>query len=425
MKVNERAKEDAMALANDMNAFSKADTQIIAKNTIQVKSFKRKTHISPRPFLYRKWYISGYLTGTAATGGTGKTTVTDTEAVSMALGVDLFLSREPLKYGRIKVLILSLEDDEDEYQRRLEAIIRHYCLNDEEVTLLENNIVRLFDSNGSIQITMHEGSTVVRNEEMIIKLKNIILEHGVKVMIVDPLISIHNASENANEQMQVVVSALRSIARDTSAAVHYLHHNRKGGGASADDMRGGVALKDGSRALRMLFKPDNELLKPLNIPAEVKGYLIAETSGKSNFAANPIANHAFYQTIGVNLENATEQFNADSIGVAALYTPPDLMDGISMSQCQKIWNAMKVLEPELRRSSAQTDDWVGLWLMEWLDLNPDKEEDVGRTKEILKAWVKSGVLKKETLDIKYAKSAKKVPIYTVAEGTEEDVENEK
>lgn len=418
MTISEQAKEDAMTLANEMKTSSKTDTQIIAQNTIQVKSFKRKTNIPPRPFLYGKWYISGYLTGTAATGGTGKTTITDIEAVSMALGVDLFRSREPLKFGQMKVLILSMEDDEDEYQRRLEAIIRHYNLTDEEVNALEENIVRVFDSSGSIQITMNDGSTIVRNEVMIERLKGTIKEHNIKVMIVDPLISIHNASENANEQMQVVVSALRSIARDTNTAVHYLHHNRKGGGASADDMRGGVALKDGSRALRMLFKPDSKLLKPMNIPAEIKSYLIAETSGKTNFSANHIGAYTFYHTIGVNLKNATNQFSSDSIGVAALYTPPDLMDGISMSRCQEIWSAMKILSADSRRSSAQTDEWIGYWLMEWLDLNPDIEEDIARTKEILKVWVKNGMLKKETHDIKYAKSTKQVPIYTVTEKME-------
>ncbi len=424
MEVKKQVKEEALRLAAETEN-SKTDTRIIAESTMQVKSFKRKMNIPPRPFLYRKWYISGYLTGTAATGGTGKTTITDIEAVSMALGIDLFRSKESLKYGQMKVLILSLEDDEEEYQRRLEAIIRHYNLTNKEVNTLEHNIVRLFDSSGSVQITMNDGGAIVRNEMMITALKRTIKEHDIKVMIIDPLISIHNASENANEQMQVVVSALRSIARDTNTAVHYLHHNRKGGGASADDMRGGVALKDGSRALRMLFKPDSDLLKPLNIPAEIKSYLIAEISGKTNFSANHIGSYIFYHTIGVNLENATNQFSADFIGVAALYIPPDLMDGISLNKCQEIWNAMKKLGPELRRSSAQADEWIGIWMMEWLDLNPDKEEDVGRTKEILKVWVKSGVLKKETIDIKYAKSIKQVPIYTITENKKEEGQEDK
>ena len=84
-----------------------------------VKPFQRISDIPPRKIVYRK-YIKGYVTGTTAGGGTGKTSVVDVEAVSMALGIDLLHpERKTIRYGPARVIMLSLEDDEMEYARQI------------------------------------------------------------------------------------------------------------------------------------------------------------------------------------------------------------------------------------------------------------------------------------------------------------------
>lgn len=371
----------------------------------QIRKIDITESVSPRKFIYNKHFIKGVVTGTSATGGTGKTSMHDVEVVGMGLGRDLLNAGAPLKAGAQKVLVLSLEDDESEYIRRHKAISSFYRLTDEDIKKARENIYPVFDDTGELKIAYEYDKKLIRNTAAIEYINRLIDEHSIDVLTIDPLISIHEADENANKEMQVVLSVLRSIARTKDVAVHYLHHNRKGGGTSADDMRGAVALKDGSRVLRMISKMTEQEATELSIPAEEAVYLIGTCNGKNNFA--PLGIHkTWFRTNSVCLNNATDIYDTDYVAVVSSYKLPGLFDGISFEDCHRAWLTIKALPQEKMRANNQAADWLGNQIAD--DIGLDNEIDKVRIGNILNMWVKGGVIKRTKIE---DKKKRKVPLY--------------
>ena len=349
--------------------------------------------VAPRKFIYGKHFIKSFVTGTAATGGTGKTALVDTEIVSLALGRDLLKEGEPLKAGAQNVLLLSLEDDEDEYKRRHKAIAKFYRLSDEDIKQRHKNIFPIFDNAGDLKIVYEYDKKLIKNDEAIKYINQQIDIHDIDVVTIDPLISIHEADENTNKEMQLVLSVLRTIAREKDVAVHYLHHNRKGGGDSADDMRGAVALRDGSRVLRMISKMSEAEAKELSIKAEEAIYLIGVFNCKNNFEPLGISK-TWYRTNSACLDNATDIYSADYVAVVSDYKLPGLFDGISMANCEKAWQTIKTLPQEKMRSDKRAANWMGKFIAD--DIELDAVEDKARLGNILSSWKRSGIINETT-----------------------------
>jgi hypothetical protein len=344
----------------------------------------------PRRFIYERLYIRGNVTGTAATGGTGKTSIVDVETIGMALGRNLLMN-EQLRAGQLKVLVLSLEDPQDEYQRRTNAIKRCYMLKPEEVELIQHNLFQLFDRNGSFKLLYRNDYGLYVSQEVFEYLDNFIKQNSIDAMVIDPLISFHQADENNNIEMQQVLGALRELAGRNNTAIHYLHHNRKGGDSGADSMRGAVALRDGSRALRMLARMTEAEAQELNIPSDEAGFHIAMINGKSNFA--PATNQKrWFKMEGINLDNETEDYLADVVGVATPWTPPSLFDGFSTEQIKAVWNGIKHLDEDERRFDVRAKNWVGHFVAEKLGI--DVQSNKPRIRQMIHSWMDSGVLLK-------------------------------
>lgn len=345
--------------------------------------------IHPRKWLYHRLYLRGYVTGTAATGGTGKTSIVDVETVSMAIGCDLFNSGEPLRVGKLKILVLSLEDDETEYLRRMKAITKQYNLSDSDREMMQENIIPIFDSDGRIKIATKPDREPVKNDAAIDYINVLIEQYGADVVTIDPLISIHGVDENSNPDMQLLLSILRGLARQHDVSIHFLHHNRKGAGDSADAMRGAVALRDGARALRMLSKMTDAEADELAIPKGKAGIYIGEFSGKANLSP-PADGKRWYQMKSVHLFNHTELYEGDSVGVATPFEPPKLFDGITQSQQEEALRAIGEADETARRENAQAKEWIGHIVARKLNL--DVDADKTSIKRMIKSWCNDGRL---------------------------------
>ena len=370
--------------------------------------------IPPRPFVFNRLYVAGFVTGTAATGGLGKTSVVDVEVISMALGRDLLDAGRPLRAGPQRVLVLQLEDDITEFRRRHRAIFEHYRLTREDFELYRDNLMAIFDSDGAMKLLRRVGPELRRDEAAIEHLQELIADHQATVVTIDPLVSLHEAEENITGEMQQLLAVLRAIARDNGACVHYLHHTRKGGTDTADAMRGAVSLRDGSRALRMLTRMSTEEAKQLNIDEKVAPFLIGEFNGKANFDPGTSARR-WYRTISIGLDNETEQFAADSVGVVTGYRPPDLLDGISLDQCFAAWKQIQHLPQESMRYNPQASGWLGYSIAPALGLST---ADKARISRILADWERSGVIARE--DIQDAKKGRPTPYYRFVEMPEKE-----
>lgn len=372
-------------------------------------------YIPPRQFIYRDCYILGNLTGVCSAGGVGKTTLVDAEMASIAIGVDLLNDRKPLPAGPMPVLILSLEDDREEFLRRREALIRHYKIEGEELALYRRNL-HYWIPDWPISLVTKGESGLEINKLVQKKLKEAIQKSKIKVLSIDPLVSIHNVNENSNGEMQTVVSAMKKLASDNKICVNFIHHNRKHGNkqASIDDIRGGVALREGSRCFRMLGKLHDTQTKKLGMPKDIDSNFIQEQGGKNNFSASSCAK-TIYEIVSVNLMNGNDAFKSDHVGVATKYDnrftsnniKANPFENVDFTKCQKAWDKMLSLELKERRAYPTAKKWVGKEIATLLDVDHDT------TRMIFEQWEKTGLLIYEKKS--FPSESKQIPVYDINE----------
>jgi hypothetical protein len=346
--------------------------------------------VAPRAHLYGKTYYRKYITGTAAEGGAGKSTYITAELASMALGVDLLHHRIPLDCGPLQVGLLYLEDTIDEYQRQIQALAIHYNLADTEKQTLASNIHVLPDDDGRLKIVEKHDHKVVRNQDAIDYLTRHINQHGVDVLVIDPLISIHESDENTTKEMQPVVAALRSISRCRAdgVAVHYVQHNRKGGGSSVDDMRGSSSLKDGSRVVRNLSRMPEKFAKDRGVAPSIAKHLIGISDGKNNLAAE--GSKQWFRKHSVCLNNGTTDLPPDYMPVVERFELPEFCTGLDLSQVRQVLQVIQAADPAACRSDIRATQWTGKLIAPVLGLDPSKPEEKDQVKTFLKALTDAG-----------------------------------
>ena len=141
------------------------------------------------------------------------------------------------------------------------------------------------------------------------------------VFTVDPFIRSHGISENDNAKIDAVCHEFKRIAREAKLAVGLVHHVRKTGGAeiTAEDARGGSALRDAVRQL--------EVLNPMT-EDEAKAGLVRERwrhfradDGKANMRP-PGAGARWYELKSISLGNARTGLAGDHVGVATAWEWP-------------------------------------------------------------------------------------------------------
>lgn len=384
--------------------------------------------VSPRPIIYRS-YVRGFLTATAGAGGSGKTALVDTEVMSLALGVDLeqepvpFCGRTAIKAGPQRVLALSLEDDQDEYRRRQKAIAKHYGLTPDDLKLLRENRKVVFDRQGALRIAEFKNSGPAEARETVREhIKTQIIQHNADVLIIDPLVSFHSIDENKTDHMQTLKSILVGLAEDLQISVHYVHHTRKGGENSADAMRGSGTLKDGSRNVRMVERLTRTAAIDVGADESVADNLMRTNNGKNNLG--PQGGWKYYQFHSIDLDNATDQYETDKVGVVSVWSKPDLFDGIPVELCEKAWKAIDAADEQECRESPQSPQWVGYLIAPILDIpvNPTDKKSPGKKKikRILDEWQRVGVLEKYKADTKDRKPAPFVRVNWAAATPTED-----
>jgi AAA domain/Bifunctional DNA primase/polymerase, N-terminal len=86
--------------------------------------------IKPRPWLLGNQFCRGFISSIVAAGGTGKTSLRLLQFISMALGRSLC---GQYVFHRCRVLLVTLEDNDDELQRRIKAVLDHYRIDRSEL----------------------------------------------------------------------------------------------------------------------------------------------------------------------------------------------------------------------------------------------------------------------------------------------------
>ena len=266
-----------------------------------VKSIPKRDWIIPRLLL------GGNISLILGPGGVAKSMLQLIAAVSVATGRDL-LRLGPIR--RCNVLLINNEDDRNELQRRVSAVVSQFSIDPAE---LEGSLYTISGYLRPIRFAYHVDNRVSRGPDLD-KIEALIKEKKIEVLFVDPFISTHTAPENDNNAMDQVVSIFKRLAGNYGIAINIAHHTKKIGGdteahaGDAESGRGASSIKDAARAAVTIARMGKKTAEKLDIPNEVSGNYIRMDVGKMNFAPHD-SKANWFRIEAVRLENG------DTVGV--------------------------------------------------------------------------------------------------------------
>lgn len=362
-----------------------------------------------RRWVYGTAYIRNYVTVTASAGGIGKTSLAQVEGMAIATGRALL--GEIVK-EQTNVWIVNLEDPLEEMQLRLAAAMQHYGIPHAEIA------GKLFmDAEDTLQMVLAaEGRDgLIQNDALLDYMVKRIKECDIGVIIIDPFVSTHLVNENSNASIQAVVAMFRKLARLTNAAVHLIHHVRKGNGedATIDSVRGAGALIGAARAARVMNRVSEDEAMKLGVDEKEARGIMRVDDGKANLA--PPAQKALYRRmIGVQLPND------EWVGVATEFKLPDLFEGITAKMARAVQDIVAGAEEEEKplRANTQAKQWVGNAVGHVIGLDPEDGAQKKKLSSIIKTWIKSDVLRVEQVPDK--RTGREVPCVIVGEWVRHD-----
>ena len=246
------------------------------------QTFKDIPH---RDWIMNGLILKGYISAIFAPGGVGKS------LFQLALAVSIASNRDFLSLGlerRARVLLINNEDDENEFLRRLAAIVNVHNI---DISLLDGMLWQFSGYGKSFTVARMLGGQVIR-EDVVDSLDTFISENEIDVVLIDPFVSTHNVNENDNNFMDKVIQEYKTIAHKHNVAINMIHHTTKSSSAngrmagSAESGRGASAIKDALRAVVTLAPMlPSEVVSFELLPEPYHKYIRLD-SGKNNYAAN-------------------------------------------------------------------------------------------------------------------------------------------
>jgi RecA-family ATPase len=160
----------------------------------------------PRGWLLGNIFCRRFVSSLYGDGGTGKTGLRYTQYLSLTTGKEL--SGEHV-FQRSRVLIVSLEDDDQELRRRIRAARLHHNIAIDEVKdwlflsapgKKVGKLVELDDRGRTCRSRLAD------------LLEGAITKHRIDLVGLDPFIKTHAVDENTNKQIDAVVEVLTELA---------------------------------------------------------------------------------------------------------------------------------------------------------------------------------------------------------------------
>ncbi len=298
-----------------------------------VKSYiLREDKVIPR----RDWIASGLLlrgcvTAVVAAGAAGKSSFM--LALSLHLAAGKSFGRFKIK-KRYRVAILSVEEDEDELKRRINAAARLYGFTRAD---LDRHffIVRI---KGTPTLAKSDKDGNVKPTALIRELEQCLFRETIDVVMIDPLVEVWEGVENDNLQMKAVLVVFRDLARRIGGACLIAHHARKGlvTPGDADAARGGGALVNGARFSFTLTPMTEDEAKELKLPdtETMRRNYARLTSAKVNYV--PKAEKGdWFEWHNMQLDNGDDDEAGDFVGVLAPWIREQPRAGADIGKADK------------------------------------------------------------------------------------------
>jgi hypothetical protein len=336
-------------------------------------------NIPPRQWAYGKFLLFGVVAVLGAQDGAGKGVVATPKMLAMITGKPL-LGEKVWRKG--PVAIITYEDDEEEWYRRIAAACIKYELDYEYV--LDN--IYFIHKPDETKVTFgardQDGTFFPDSDNIIKTLKHL----GIVLLIIDPFNHAHDGDDgNNNVAIARVAAEVMRIAKATKAAVLVLHHLRKGASGHADDLMGALSLRATFRSCRILMRMLEEVAEKMKIADGAWRY-IRIAGNKENYAPPPDKS-TWFKLASLPLGNTGDETypEGDDMGVAVTWEPRPMFEGMDAATLRAVFQALRDTIHGSAKQAKHTP-WAGKALM---NAGGRSEIEAGK---ILKAWVESGVL---------------------------------
>lgn len=309
--------------------------------------------IPPRKWVYGRQLLRGSLSLLIAPGAAGKTSLLASTALALASG-NALLGYE-VHGGPKRVWLWNLEDSLTELARLVEAARLHYDLDADALG------DRLFVDSGLegsplMLAKQRERGPAEVAERTFAAISAELQAREIDVLILDPFVSSHLASENDNGAIDAIAKRLSRLAVEADCAIFVAHHTSKLGGAdaTAEKARGASALVNAARSAVVLNKLTATDAPKIGVSPDQHGRYFRVMDEKNN-RAPPAAASDWFRLVSVELGNG------DNLPVVERYFPPEIE--LPETDASEIAAA---LGTEAWRDNKQSPEWAGYRLAERL-----------------------------------------------------------
>ncbi len=247
--------------------------------------------VPKRNWVFDNLALAKNVTVLTAPPGAGKSTFTLEIALSKATGKKI-LGFEP--HGAGNVLLINNEDDMQELTRRMEAIMQHYGITNEDLYekdadggSVRSRLMIQSGENRPLRIAQRTGGGLKPKDmdDLIATL----IERKIKLLIVDPFSETHPANENSNEEIGEVSRMYREVAQKADCGLILVHHDRKPSMADSEghvgnmySARGASSLAGVARIMFTFHTMSAKDCKKYGIAEEERRYYVRLDNAKAN-----------------------------------------------------------------------------------------------------------------------------------------------
>jgi AAA domain len=223
------------------------------------------------------------------------------------------------------------------------------------------------------------------------KIEATIIKRRIDLIALDPYVKTHALGENSNNDMDELAQLLTDLGEKYDIAVDVLHHTRKGSSdpGNADSGRGAGATKDAGRLVYTATRMSPAEAEAFGIPEDRRRFFVRMDEAKVNIV--PATKAKWFQLVSVPLGNATELYpHGDDVQTVEPWTPPEAWQDISVELQNRILDTIDAGLPDGNRFTVAPRVMERAARKVILEHAPEKTE--AQAREIIKTWVKNGVL---------------------------------
>lgn len=263
-----------------------------SRSAWQLGALTPMADLSPRPWLYRRFLMRGEITTLAAAGAAGKSQLSITAAIHLALGWDMWGFKLAQPGQPQNSIIYNAEDSLPEMSRRLYAECAALGI---EPALVQPHIALVSGKDpaaGRPKLVHMAGGVPTVDTAALNLLLNAAASQRVAMLGLDPLVKLHaGLNESDNSHMDLVMEAITEIAAQGNLAVLLCHHIAKPGAAGTDSyvgnvdaIRGASNIVTSSRFAFTLAAPTQDDASRLNLTRDQRERLVRLDDAKMNMA---------------------------------------------------------------------------------------------------------------------------------------------